>query len=144
MGWNVDFVGNFATYSTAVAEAPGSPAEGFYSMTPGLYAYPDDPRPAVHDFAAKYKQTYGVDVNYLGEAGYSAGTFIVAVLNKAGRDLTLDSFTKAMESMHDWRDIFGSPPLSLSATDHHASNQSFLTVVKNGRWIPVEAEPLGY
>jgi hypothetical protein len=46
--------------------------------------------------------------------------------------------------MHDWRDIFGSPPLSLSATDHHASNQSFLTVVKNGRWIPVEAEPLGY
>ena len=46
MGWDVDFVGQFASYSTAVAEAPGGPAEGFYSMSPGLYAYPDDPRPA--------------------------------------------------------------------------------------------------
>jgi branched-chain amino acid transport system substrate-binding protein len=144
MNWNVDFVGNFATYSTAVAEAPGGPAEGFYSMTPGLYAYPDDPRPAVREFAAKYKKTYGFDVNYLGEAGYSAGTFITAVLQKAGRDLTLDSFTTAMESMKDWRDIFGSPPLSMSPTNHHASNQSFLTVVKNARWVPAEQEPLGY
>jgi branched-chain amino acid transport system substrate-binding protein len=144
MNWNVDFVGNFATYSTAVAEAPGAPAEGFYSMTPGLYAYPDDPRPAVREFATKYKKTYGFDVNYLGEAGYSAGTFVIAVLEKAGRNLTLDSFTAAMESMKEWRDIFGSPPLSLSSTNHHASNQSFLTVVKNARWVPVEQEPLGY
>ena len=144
MNWNVDFVGNFATYSTAVAEAPGAPAEGFYSMTPGLYAYPDDPRPAVRDFGAKYKKTYGYDVNYLGEAGYSAGTFITTVLEKAGRNLTLDSFTTAMESMKDWRDIFGSPPLSMSPTSHHASNQSFLTVVKSARWVPVEPEPLGY
>ena len=144
MGWKVDFVGNFATYSTAVAEAPGGPAEGFYSMSPGLYAYPDDPRPAVHEFAAKYKKTYGVDVNYLGEAGYSAATFILAVLDKAGRELTLDSFIAALESMTNWRDIFGSPPLTMSATNHHASSQSFLSVVHNARWSPVEPEPLGY
>ena len=37
MGWDVQFCGNFATYSTAVAEAPGEPAEGFYSMSPALY-----------------------------------------------------------------------------------------------------------
>ena len=46
-GWNPDFVGQVATYSTAIAEAPGNPAEGFYAMTPALYAYPDDPRPEV-------------------------------------------------------------------------------------------------
>lgn len=33
--------GQFASYSTAVAEAAGEPAEGFYSMAPGLYRYPD-------------------------------------------------------------------------------------------------------
>ena len=49
MGWNVEFCGQFASYSTAVAEAPGEPAEGFYSMSPGVYAYPDDPRPAVRE-----------------------------------------------------------------------------------------------
>ncbi len=144
IGWKVDFVGNFATYSTAVAEAPGGSAEGFYSMAPGLYAYADDPRPAVRDFTSSYKKTYGLDVNYLGETGYSAASFVAAALRKAGRDLTLDSFLAALESMRNWEDIFGSPPLSLSATDHHASNRSFLSVVHDARWAPAESEPLSY
>jgi branched-chain amino acid transport system substrate-binding protein len=144
MGWNPIFMGNFATYSTAVAEAPGGPAEGFYSMSPAPYRYPDDQRPAVHAFATKYKQTYGFDVNYLGEAGYTAASFTLAVLEKAGRDLTTDSFIAAMESMKDWRDIFEGPPLSLSPDNHHASNQSFLSVVKDARWTPVVQEPLSF
>ena len=134
-GWNPVFMGNFATYSTAVAEAPGGPAEGFYSMSPAPYRYPDDPRPAVHQFATTFKKTYGFDVNYLGEAGYTAASFMVAALEKAGRDLTVDSFIAAMDSMNDWRDIFEGPPLSLSPTNHHASNQSFLSVVKDTRWV---------
>jgi branched-chain amino acid transport system substrate-binding protein len=143
-GWNPVFMGNFATYSTAVAEAPGGPAEGFYSMSPAPYRYPDDPRPAVHQFATTFKKTYGFDVNYLGEAGYTAASFMVAALEKAGRDLTVDSFIAAMDSMNDWRDIFEGPPLSLSPTNHHASNQSFLSVVKDTRWVPVLQEPLSF
>lgn len=137
MGWNVDFVGQFASYSTAVAEVPGEPAEGFYSMAPALYRYPDDPQPAVQAFTAKYRKAFGIDVNYLGEAGYTAATFAIAALDKAGRDLTLDSFISAMESMKDWHDIFGGPALSMSPTNHHASSQSFLSVVKSKRWTPV-------
>jgi branched-chain amino acid transport system substrate-binding protein len=144
MGWDVDFLGNFACYSTAVAEAPGGPAEGFFAMAPALYAYPDDPRPAVHALAERYKKTYGFDINYLGEAGYTAATFMVAVLEKAGRDQTPDSFTNAMESMQDWRDVFNGPPLSMSPTSHHASSQSFLSVVKNARWTPLVPEPLSF
>jgi branched-chain amino acid transport system substrate-binding protein len=144
MGWDPIFMGNFATYSTAVAEAPGGPAEGFYSMSPAPYRYPDDQRTAVHGFATKFKQTYGFDVNYLGEAGYTAACFTIAVLEKAGRDLTTDSFIAAMESMKDWRDIFDGPPLSLSTDSHHASNQSFLSVVKDARWTPVVQEPLSF
>jgi branched-chain amino acid transport system substrate-binding protein len=143
-GWNPVFMGNFATYSTAVAEAPGGPAEGFYSMSPAPYRYPDDPRPAVHQFATTFKKTYGFDVNYLGEAGYTAASFMLAALEKAGRDLTVDSFIAAMDSMNDWRDIFEGPPLSLSPTNHHASNQSFLSVVKDTRWVPVLQEPLSF
>jgi branched-chain amino acid transport system substrate-binding protein len=142
--WQVDCCGQFASYSTAVAEAPGEPAEGFYSMAPALYRYPDDPNPAVQAFTAKYRKAFGIDVNYLGEAGYTSVNFILAVLDKAGRDLTLDSFIGAMESMRDWRDIFGGPALSLSPTNHHASNQSFLSVVKNKRWTPVTDAPLSF
>jgi branched-chain amino acid transport system substrate-binding protein len=133
IGWDADFMGNFATYSTPVAELPGGAAEGFYSMAPGLYAYPDDPRPAVREFTREYRKGYGFDVNYFGETGYSAATFVLAALEKAGRELTLDSFIAALESMRNWQDIFGSPPLSLSPTNHQASNRSFLSVVRNAR-----------
>ena len=40
-----------------------------------------------------------------------------------------DSFIAAMDSMKDWHDIFEGPPLSLTSTNHHASNQSFLMEV---------------
>jgi len=144
MGWDVEFCGQFASYQTAVAEAPGEPGEGFYSMAPSLFRYPDDPDPAVHAFCDKYRQTFGIDVNYVGEAGYTAANFTLAALEKAGRGLTLDSFIAAMESMHDWRDIFGGPALSLSPTNHHASSQSFLSVVKKTRWTPVLDAPLSF
>lgn len=144
MGWNVEFCGQFASYSTAVAEAPGEPAEGFYSMAPALYRYPDDPKPEVQAFTARYRKIYGIDVNYLGEAGYTAATFTIAVLEKAGRNLTLDSFITAMESMHDWHDIFGGPTLSMTATNHHASSQSFLSQVKNKRWAPVNEQAMSF
>jgi branched-chain amino acid transport system substrate-binding protein len=144
MGWAVDFCGQFASYSTAVAEAPGEPAEGFYSMAPALYRYPDDPHPAVQAFTAKYRKRFGLDVNYLGEASYTCATFTCAALEKAGRDLTVDSFIGALESMKDWNDIFGGPPLSLSSTNHHASSQSFLSVVKNRRWTPVVDAALSF
>ncbi len=101
IGWTVDCCGQFASYSTAVAEAPGEPAEGFYAMAPALYRYPDDPKPAIQAFTAKYRKAFGIDVNYLGEAGYTCATFTIAALEKAGRELTLDSFINAMESMKE-------------------------------------------
>jgi branched-chain amino acid transport system substrate-binding protein len=144
IGWNVDMVGQFASYDTAIAEAPGNPAEGFYAVVPALYAYPDDPRPAVQAFAKKFKEKFGIEPNFHGEVGYTAAQMVIMGLDRAGRDLTTDSFIKAMESIKDYHDIFGAPSMSFSATNHHASSESFLAVVHNGKWVPVSMTPLGY
>ncbi|HEY4172466.1 MAG TPA: ABC transporter substrate-binding protein [Rhodopila sp.] len=143
MNWNVDLVGQFASYDTAVASLPGGATEGFYCMTPALYAYPDDPRPAVQDFAKHYKARYGREPNFHGEVGYTAAQLVLLALKNAGKDLTTGGFIKGMESIHDYTDIFGSK-LSFGPEQHHASTSSFLTVVKNGRWVPVETTALGY
>jgi len=143
-GFNATFCGNFASYSTAVAEVPGEPAEGFYSMAPALYRYPDDTDPKIHAFCEEYKKRWGIDVNYLGEAGYAAATYIVDVLERVGRDLTLDTLIAGLESTKDWHDIFGGPALTMSATNHHASSSSFLSVVKKTRWTPILETPLSY
>jgi branched-chain amino acid transport system substrate-binding protein len=143
MNWDVDLVGQFASYDTAVASLPGGATEGFYCMTPALYAYPDDPRPAVQEFAKKYKARYGRDPNFHGEVGYTAANLVLLGLEKTGKDLNVDSFIKAMESITNYKDIFGTE-LSFGPEQHHGSTRSFLTVVKNGRWVPVEQEALGY
>ncbi len=143
LGWDVDLLGQVASYDTAVAEAPGNVAEGFYSMSPSLYAYPDDQRPAIKAFAQKYKARYGVDVNYLGEMGYTSAQIAIEALRRAGRDLTVDSLVKAMESIQDFHDLFGGT-YSFSPTNHHGATAAFLSVVHNGRWEPVVDRALAY
>jgi branched-chain amino acid transport system substrate-binding protein len=144
IGWNVDMVGQFASYDTAIAEAPGNPAEGFYAMVPALYAYPDDPRPAVQAFAKEFTDKFGRAPNFHGEVGYTAAQMVLIALDRAGPNLTTDSFIKAMESIKDFQDIFGAPKMSFSDTNHHASSESFLAIVHNGRWVPVSMTPIGY
>jgi branched-chain amino acid transport system substrate-binding protein len=143
MGWNVDLLGQVASYDTAVASAPGNVAEGFYAMTPALYAYPDDPRPAVHELAARYKARYGFDINFLGETGYTSAQIVLEALKRAGRNLNVDTFTTAMESIHDFHDIFGNT-FSFGPGQHHGSTSAYLAVVKNGRWVPVVDQAMGY
>ncbi|MGC1408631.1 MAG: ABC transporter substrate-binding protein [Acetobacteraceae bacterium] len=143
VGWKVDLLGQVASYDTAIAEAPGNVADGFYSMSPSLYAYPDDPRPAIKAFTQKYKARYGVDVNYLGEMGYTSAQIAIEALQRAGRDLTVDSLVKSMESIHDFHDLFGGT-YSFSATNHHGATAAFLSVVHDGRWEPVVDHALVY
>jgi branched-chain amino acid transport system substrate-binding protein len=144
VGWDVDILGCAATYDLSVAEAPGGVTEGVFAMTPLLYAYPDDPRPKVREFAEKYKARFGKDPNFAAQVGYTGAEIVVAALQKSGKNLTNESFIAALESIKDYNDIFGSPTFSFGPEKHQASNESFLAVVKNGRWVPANQEPLVY
>ena len=136
-------VGQAASYDTAVATAPGGTGEGFYSMTPTLYAYPDDPRPQIQDLMRRYRTRYGIDMNYIGQTGVSVAEIALEALKRAGRDLTVDSLVTAMESLHTFTDIYGNT-YSFGPMQHHGSTKAFLAVVKNGRWVPVVEQPLAY
>jgi branched-chain amino acid transport system substrate-binding protein len=142
-GWDVDLLGQAASYDTAIATAPGGVGEGFYSMTPTLYTYPDDPRPAVHDLMARYKARYGFDLNYIGQTGISCAQIALEALKRAGRDLTVDSLVTAMESLHEFTDMYGNT-YSFGPGQHHGSTKAFLAVIKDGRWVPVVQAPLAY
>jgi len=143
-GWNVEMLGQAASYDEAVAEVPGGVTEGFYSMTPVLFVAASDPNPAVKEFAEKYKTRFGKEPNFAAQLGYTAGQLTVLALQNAGKDLTSDSFVAGMEKIKDWHDIFGSPAMSFGPTKHQGSNQSFLCVVKAGKWVPVSTSPYGY
>jgi branched-chain amino acid transport system substrate-binding protein len=143
LGWNVDMMGQIAAYDTAIAEAPGGVGEGFYAMTPSMYAYPDDPRPEVREVMQRYKARYGVELNYLGECGYTSAQIALEALQRAGRDLTVDSLLHAMETITDFHDLFGGS-YTFTPTNHHGATQAFLAAVHNGRWVPVLDHALAY
>ncbi|HEY4172628.1 MAG TPA: ABC transporter substrate-binding protein [Rhodopila sp.] len=142
-GWDVDLLGQAASYDTAIATAPGGTGEGFYSMTPTLYAYPDDPRPDIHDLMARYKARYGFDINYIGQTGITCAQIALEALKRAGRNLTVDSLVTSMESLHEFTDIYGNT-YSFGPDQHHGSTKAFLAVIKGGRWVPVVQAPLAY
>jgi branched-chain amino acid transport system substrate-binding protein len=143
LGWDVDLVGQFVPYDMAIATLAGGVAQGFFCMTPGFVAYRDDPTPAVRDFAMDYQRRFGRGPNFHGEAGYTAANVVLLALERAGRNLTVDNFIAAMESIYDYKDIFGAE-LSFGPNQHHGSTKSYLSVVRDGRWIPVVEDALFY
>ena len=72
IGWNVDMLGQAASYDEAVAEVPGGVTEGFYSMTPVLFVAASDSSPAVTKFAETYKKQFGKEPNFAAQLGYTA------------------------------------------------------------------------
>ncbi len=144
VGWNVDVLGNVAIYDKGVAEAPGGVTEGVYAMTSVIYAEPDDARPAVKDFVTKYKARFGNEPNFAAQLGITAAEMIVIGLKNAGKDLTVENFIAGMEKIKGYKDIFGSPPMTFGPDRHQGSADSFLAVVKNGRWAVVTPDPVAY
>ncbi len=144
VGWKVDLLGQAASYDEAVAHMPGGEANGFYSMTPILFVHPNDPDPKVHAFVTEYRGRFGKDPNFAAQVGYTGAQLVVLALQRAGKDLTTDSFINGLQSIKDYRDIFGSPPFSFGPAKHLGSNQSFLCVVKDSEWVPVERAPMAY
>jgi branched-chain amino acid transport system substrate-binding protein len=144
VGWNVDMMGQFASYDEAVAEMPGGGANGFYSMSAVVFANGDNAPPAAKEFAKKYKARFGKEPNMAAQLGYTGGGIVIQALKNAGPDLTVDSFIAGMEKIKDYHDIFGSPPMTFGPNKHQGSNESFLSVVRDGHWELAVKTPLGY
>ena len=143
-GWNVNMLGQAASYDDAVAQVPGGTTEGFYSMTPMLFSAEGAESPDVKVFADAYHKEYGKNPNFAAQLDLTGAQLVVQGLKNAGRDLTPDSYVAGMEAIKNYHDIFGSPMIAFSTTKHQGSNQSFLSVVKGGHWEAAQAEPLGY
>jgi len=58
----------------------------------------------------------------------------VQAAQKAGPNLSTDSFIKAMDSMSFPPDIFGSPKMSFTATKRLGSDESRLSQITDGKW----------
>jgi branched-chain amino acid transport system substrate-binding protein len=144
IGWtDVDFLGSAASYDLFVAGAQGGVTEGLYAMGLTDMPYRDSLGPAAQAWFDKYKERYKADPNIGAVYGHVAADLTVVGLEKAGADLTLDSFLKGLESIKGYHDMFNGPEVNFGPDKHQGANSSFLAVVKGGRWVRV-TDPLTF
>jgi branched-chain amino acid transport system substrate-binding protein len=144
IGWtDVDFLGSAATYDLFVAAAQGGVTEGLHAMGLTDMPYRDTLSPAAQTWFDRYKDRFNAEPNIGAVYGHVAADLTVVGLERAGADLTLDSFVKGMESIKAYRDIFNGPEASFGQDKHQGANSSFLAVVKGGRWTRL-TDPLSF
>src|SRR5438552_1596741 len=144
IGWtDVDFLGSAASYDGFVAGAQGGVTEGLYAMGLTDFPYRDTLSPPAQAWFDRYKERYKVDPNIGAVYGHVAADLTVVALYKAGKDLTLAHFVKALESIKGYKDIFNGPEANFGPDKHQGASSSFLAVVKGGRWVRV-TDPLTF
>lgn len=138
LGWTVDFLG---ALPTAVVEIPAlgkDAVEGLYSVALTEIPYEDTATGKVKEWLINYKKMFGTDANSQAIVGYNAMETFAFYANLAGKDLNGQKLLAALESGQEFHDIFGSPPVKFSPTNHLASEVTLVQQVQNGRWKVIQ------
>jgi len=135
LGWTVNFLGATPTNVLEVPELGKETVEGLYAAAGFEVPYEDTAKGKVKDWLVAYKKMFGVTANTQAVIGYNAIETFAFYVNLAGKDLTGQKFLDALESGQEFHDIFNSPPVKFSKTNHLASVVTQVQQVQNGRWV---------
>jgi branched-chain amino acid transport system substrate-binding protein len=134
MSFDATFVGNNAAYGQVIADQESGSGEGYHAFVHMAKLYKDEDLPeAVVNWWNDYETRFGDEPGIPAMEGYRAAELVILALEKAGPDLTRESFTRALEQITDYTDIFGYN-ISFGPNDHKGVDESILSVVKDGRW----------
>lgn len=133
-GFNPVFIGSSAAYTDLIHKLGGKAMDGLYATMTVQHPYLDESSQPIRFWANKYKTKFNEDPTVFSVYGYLIMDQFIQAAQKAGPNLTTDSFIKAMDSMSFPTDMFGSPPASYTATKRLGNNLSRLSQIQDGRW----------
>jgi branched-chain amino acid transport system substrate-binding protein len=134
-GWNPTVVGSQASYTDLIHRLGGKAMDGYYAVSTQFFPYTDLDNQPLRFWANKYKTKFGDDPSTYATGGYSTIDIFVRAAQKAGPNLTTESFLKAMEALGEIpADMFGTPPLRFTPTQRLGSGLSRLSQIQDGRW----------
>lgn len=137
VGFLPDFVTSAAAYSDLIPKLGGAAVEGLVAAHTAATPTADDPSPRVRDWVAKYKAKFKTDPDMFSAYGWSVTNWTLATAEKAGKSLSNESFTAALESSTFTNDIFGFDTATFSPTKHLGSDSSRLSEIKGGKWVVI-------
>ena len=137
LGWGVEFLGSSAAYTELIHKLGGPVANGFYATNTFNMPYMDDASKNVRDWANRYKERTKEEPGVFSVYGWQVVDMFIQIANKAGPNLTTDSFIATLDNFSAPRDMFGSDAFSFTKTKHLGSNRSRISQIVNGKWTPV-------
>ena len=128
------FLGSSAAYTDLIHKLGGKAMDGLYATMTVQNPYTDETSQPIRFWANKYKTKFNEDPAVFSVYGYNVVDSFAKAAQKAGPNLTTDSFIKAMDSMTLPPDMFGSAEMTFTATKRLGSNASRLSQLQDGRW----------
>ena len=132
--FNPTFMGTTASYTDIIHKLGGKAMDGFYSTMAVQNPYLDAASQPIRFWANKYKTKYNEDPGVFSVYGYEIMDNFIQGAQRAGANLTTESFIKGMESAPIEPDMFGSDTLKFSATKRLGTERSRLSQIQDGRW----------
>ena len=133
-GFNPTFLGSVAAYTDLIHRLGGKAMDGMYATMTVQNPYTDEASQPIRFWANKYKTKFNEDPTVFSAYGYTIIDVFIRGAQKAGPNLSTDSFVKAMDSMTVPPDIFGSPELTFTATKRLGNDASRLSQLQDGKW----------
>jgi branched-chain amino acid transport system substrate-binding protein len=133
-GFNPVFLGSSAAYTDLIHKLGGKAMDGLYATMAVQNPYLDEASQPIRFWATKYKTKFNEDPTVFSVYGYLAIDAFIRAAQKAGPNLSTDSFIKAMDTMVIPPDIFGSAEMTFGPQKRLGSDASRLSQLQDARW----------
>src|SRR2546426_264757 len=134
LGYNPTFLGSSAAYTDLIHKLGGKAMDGLYATMTVQNPYLDEASQPIRFWANKYKTKFNEDPTVFSVYGYTLIDAFIRATQKAGSNLTTESFIKAMDTMVIPPDIFGSAEARFGPQKRLGNNQSRLSQLQDARW----------
>ncbi|WP_066266507.1 ABC transporter substrate-binding protein [Hydrogenophaga palleronii] len=138
LGFKPVFLGSPGAYSSAVVDLGGKDVEGLYVTMTVEQPYVDSGPPELRRFASGYKTKFAEDATVFSSYGYLVIDLFAQAAQKAGANLTNETFTKALETGSLPATPYGTGELTFTPTKRLGSEVARLSQIRNGRWVVVD------
>ena len=134
LGWKPDFLVPQSGCNQAVADLGRDNTEGLYALCQYVPFDFDNEPPAVKAWMVRYEKRFNAKPDVSAAMTYDMEKLIALALENAGKDVTVDKFIRAAESIKNWQNIFGSPPLSFGPKQRVGSTTAVMTQIQGGKF----------
>ena len=133
-GFNPTFMGSSASYTDLIHKLGGKAMDGLYATMTVQNPYTDETSQPIRFWANKYKTKFNEDPTVFSVYGYNIVDSFAKAAQKAGPNLTTESFIKAMDSLVIPPDMFGSAEATFGPQKRLGSDLSRLSQLQDARW----------